>query len=464
MPGMRGIGGRGIVGGKGIVRAGGGGDGVKPGIGGKGNNGAGGGWNGLAIRGGGWKGLGIRGDGWNGFGGKIGGKSGGKSGGRSGGKRSSGWASFSSCNWVFFKDSVVVGFEFVVFPSLGGGNGSPGRFGRGGTSGNGGSSGNLGRGGRYGLVGSWIGGKTGVKSGGKRSSGWDSFSSCNWVFFKDSVVVGFAFVVFPRLAGGNGSPGRFGRGGTSGNGGRFGRGGTSGNGGRFGRGGSGNGGSTGNLGRGGRYGLVGSWIGGGKGKSSPSVWGSESLLEPNSLEFWMLGFWLHRFGCFNGLKVKNPAENMWVPCFLDLRWSEDEVAVDATAQYGSLLLINFTEHPSIFFTCLLTEKGKCTLNSPCWSVFTSLWKLGFEVAYLHSTATDAPAYNFGNINVDTTETEPKVCNMKNTNNNNYEVVEMNLIWSGWTLRNPPGNMCHSRHCQQQRQMEDSSHGQPLKGY
>ena len=359
MPGMRGIGGRGIVGGKGIVRAGGGGDGVKPGIGGKGNNGAGGGWNGLGIRGGGWKGLGIRGDGWNGFGGKIGGKSGGKSGGRSGGKRSSGWASFSSCNWVFFKDLVVVGFAFVVFPRLGGGNGSPGRFGRGG---------------------------------------------------------------------------------------------------------SGNGGSTGNLGRGGRYGLVGSWIGGGKGKSSPSVWGSESLLEPNSLEFWMLGFWLHRFGCFNGLKVKNPAENMWVPCFLDLRWSEDEVAVEATAQYGSLLLINFTEHPSIFFTCLLTEKGKCTLNSPCWSVFTSLWKLGFEVAYLHSTATDAPAYNFGNINVDTTETEPKVCNMKNTNNNNYEVVEMNLIWSGWTLRNPPGNMCHSRHCQQQRQMEDSSHGQPLKGY
>ena len=395
MPGMRGIGGRGIVGGKGIVRAGGGGDGVKPGIGGKGNNGAGpaggkgnngagGGWNGLGIRGGGWKGLGIRGDGWNGFGGKTGGKSGGKSGGRSGGKRSSGWASFSSCNWVFFKDSVVVGFEFVVFPRLGGGNGSPGRFGRGGTSGNGGrfgrggsgnggSSGNLGRGGRYGLVGSWIGGKTGVKSGGKRSSGWASFSSCNWVFFKDSVVVGFEFVVFPWLGGGNGSPGRFGRGGSSGNG-----------------------GSSGSLGRGGRYGLVGSWIGGGKGKSSPSVWGSESLLEPNSLEFWMLGFWLHRFGCFNGLKVKNPAENMWVPCFLDLRWSEDEVAVEATAQYGSLLLINFTEHPSIFFTCLLTEKGKCTLNSPCWSVFTSLWKLGFEVPYLHSTATDAPAYNFGN--------------------------------------------------------------------
>jgi len=56
--------------------------------------------------------------------------------------------------------------------------------------------------------------------------------------------------------------------------------------------------------------------------------------------------------------VKKPAENICVPCFLDLRWSDDEVADDATAQKGSLLLSNFTEHPLIFFTCLLTEKGK----------------------------------------------------------------------------------------------------------
>ncbi|CAL8140546.1 unnamed protein product [Prunus armeniaca] len=105
----------------------------------------------------------------------------------------------------------------------------------------------------------------------------------------------------------------------------------------------------------------------------------------------MLGFWLHRLGWFRGLKVKNPAEKMWVPCFLDLRCSEDEVAVEATAQYGSLLLINFTEHPSIFLTCLLTEKGNWTLNTPWLSVFTSVWKLGFELPSLHSTPTEAPA-------------------------------------------------------------------------
>jgi hypothetical protein len=84
----------------------------------------------------------------------------------------------------------------------------------------------------------------------------------------------------------------------------------------------------------------------------------------------VLGFWLHRLGCFRGLKVKNPAEKMCVPWFLDFRGSEDEAAVEATAQFGSLLLISFTEHPSIFFTYLLTEKGKWTLNAPWLSVFT----------------------------------------------------------------------------------------------
>lgn len=62
--------------------------------------------------------------------------------------------------------------------------------------------------------------------------------------------------------------------------------------------------------------------------------------------------------------MKNPAENICFPSFLSLRWMEDEVAEEATAQNGSLLLISFTEQPLIFLTCLLTEKGKCTLNSP----------------------------------------------------------------------------------------------------
>lgn len=149
--------------------------------------------------------------------------------------------------------------------------------------------------------------------------------------------------------------------------------------------------------------IEGGWNGfGGKIKSCSVTIGDVFGLNPTffsglifvlrSFEFLMLGFSLHRFGCFRGLNVKNPAENMCIPCFLDLRWSEDEVADEATAQYGSLLLINFTEHPSIVFTCLLTEKGKWTLNSPCLSVFTSFRKLGFVFPSLHSTATFAPAY------------------------------------------------------------------------
>ncbi|KAL3525819.1 hypothetical protein ACH5RR_014191 [Cinchona calisaya] len=98
-------------------------------------------------------------------------------------------------------------------------------------------------------------------------------------------------------------------------------------------------------------------------------------------------------GCLRGLNVKNPAEKMCVPSFLDLRRIEDEVAVDATAQYGSLLLISLTEHPLIFLTCLLTEKGKCTLNSPFSLVFVTSLKLDLEFESPHSTATDAPDYN-----------------------------------------------------------------------
>lgn len=85
------------------------------------------------------------------------------------------------------------------------------------------------------------------------------------------------------------------------------------------------------------------------------------------------GFWLQRSGCFKGLKVKNPAENMWTPCCRDLRWSGDEeVAVEATAQKGSLLRSSFTEQDLIFSACLVTEKGKWILNSPCSFVLASL--------------------------------------------------------------------------------------------
>lgn len=184
-------------------------------------------------------------------------------------------------------------------------------------------------------------------------------------------------VVFPGTGGdgtgGNGmfgSPGRGGRGGSSGNGGSF-----------------------GSKGSGGRSGTAGSWSGGGNaGSPKGGIEDVEVFWALNSLEVWVLGFWLQRLGCFWGLKLKNPAEKMCIPSFLDLRRRDDEVAVEATAQYGSLLLNNFTEHLLIFLTCLLTEKGKWTLNSPCSSVFTSLRKLGFEFSSLHSTETDAPAH------------------------------------------------------------------------
>lgn len=95
-----------------------------------------------------------------------------------------------------------------------------------------------------------------------------------------------------------------------------------------------------------------------------------TLFTLNCLESAWLGFWLHKLGWFSGLKVKNPAEKMWVPSFLDFKCSEDEVAVEATAQFGSLLFISFTEHVLIFLTSLLTENGRGILNSPCSSVFT----------------------------------------------------------------------------------------------
>ena len=102
---------------------------------------------------------------------------------------------------------------------------------------------------------------------------------------------------------------------------------------------------------------------------------------------------MHRFGSLRGLNEKNPAEKMCCPCCLDLRCSEEELAAEATAQEGSLLLSNFTVHALIFLTCLLTDKGSSILNFPCSSVFTSVQNLGFELfPSLHSTATDAPAH------------------------------------------------------------------------
>lgn len=55
-----------------------------------------------------------------------------------------------------------------------------------------------------------------------------------------------------------------------------------------------------------------------------------SIFDGNWLS---VGFWLHKVGCFKGLKVKNPAEKIWVSWFfLALRRMEEEVAVEATAQ------------------------------------------------------------------------------------------------------------------------------------
>lgn len=88
--------------------------------------------------------------------------------------------------------------------------------------------------------------------------------------------------------------------------------------------------------------------------------------------------------------MKKPAEKMCVPLFLDLRCNEEEAAVAATAQNGSLLLSNLMEQPLIFLACLLTEKGRWILNSPFLFVFTSRRKLGLELVSLHSSATDAP--------------------------------------------------------------------------
>ena len=71
-------------------------------------------------------------------------------------------------------------------------------------------------------------------------------------------------------------------------------------------------------------------MGGNVRSSGIGIW---DFWELNSLELCTLGFWLHKVGCFRGLNVKNPAEKMWVPPrFRDLRWREEEVAVEATEQ------------------------------------------------------------------------------------------------------------------------------------
>ena len=47
--------------------------------------------------------------------------------------------------------------------------------------------------------------------------------------------------------------------------------------------------------------------------------------------FWVIG-WLHKLGCFKGLKVKKPAENMCFPPFFCSRWIKEEVEVEAIEQ------------------------------------------------------------------------------------------------------------------------------------
>lgn len=104
-------------------------------------------------------------------------------------------------------------------------------------------------------------------------------------------------------------------------------------------------------------------FGGKKKKSSTSFF----------LGFWVLClFWSQNFGFFIGLNEKNPAEKMCSSCNFFFRVSENEVEVEAIAQFGSLLLNNLKLHPLILFTFFLTKKGSFTLNSPCSLVFTSL--------------------------------------------------------------------------------------------
>lgn len=155
--------------------------------------------------------------------------------------------------------------------------------------------------------GGWSG--LGIIGGKRRLSGLATFWSEDWALILFEDLVGLDSLVFDF----GGSPGI----GTPGRGGN-------------GIGGScGNGGSPGNGGREGRKGtppppgVFGSWSGGGN---------DEVFTERSPLVFWILGFWLQRFGCLRGLNEKNPAENMCSPCFLDFRRSEEEVAAEATAQ------------------------------------------------------------------------------------------------------------------------------------
>jgi len=88
--------------------------------------------------------------------------------------------------------------------------------------------------------------------------------------------------------------------------------------------------------------------------------------------FWILCFLSQNFGFLIGLNEKIPAEKMCSCCNFFFRLSEDEVEVEAIAQFGSLLLNNLKLHPLILFTCFFNKKGSFTLNSPYSFVFTSL--------------------------------------------------------------------------------------------
>jgi len=391
--------GGGNSGGKGKANPGGG-EGLKPGTDGKGNNGDDpdeGGWNGLlgtnGVGVGGWNGLGIvgvlggcngllgtNGGGKNGFGGRL---------------KESRLVTFSSSNdWTFFVIFVDLDLDSsLAFPlgtsgdNIGGriwcnkgivgwnGSGKCGVLG--GCNGllgtNGGGWNGLGTngvevGGCNGLLGTNGGGKNGLGGRLKESRLITFFSSKFFEVLVDLYLD--SSLVIPLGISGDNSGGNIGVriSGTKGTGGRKGR--------------------T-------PLGGFGSWSGGGK---EGSNFGGNEVFFKESRSFFVfwttLGFWLHRFGCLSGLNEKKPAENMCSPCFLDFRCSDEDEAAEAIEQNGSLLLTNFTTHPLILLTCLLTENGSWILNSPCSFVFTCFLNLGFEISFpsLHSTSTDAPAH------------------------------------------------------------------------
>jgi len=169
-------------------------------------------------------------------------------------------------------------------------------------------------------------------------------------------------------------------------------------------------------------------------------------------------FLLQKLGFSIGLNEKNPAENMSSPCFLVLRLTVEKVEIEATEQWGSVLLNNLKVHPLILLTCFLTLNGSCSLNSPYSSVFTSFLNLGIEFPSLHSTATEAPAQDrTKSQSSNNTWMDMIWCDLKL----NYVInkgSKMDLKWNGFQWWIPVENMYHKKQCQPQQQKEVSCHG------